>query len=61
MDRIFKPFKRLHGASTFEGTGIGLATCTKVVECHGDSLTAKSALGKGATFIILLPSVSQSL
>jgi PAS domain S-box-containing protein len=55
-DLIFKPFKRLHGkSSSYEGTGIGLAICKKIVERHGGTITAKSAPGKGATFIIDLP------
>ncbi|MGO9371349.1 MAG: ATP-binding protein [Syntrophobacteraceae bacterium] len=57
LDRIFAPFKRLHGrGSQYEGTGIGLAICKKIVERHGGSITAKSTTGHGATFIIALPS-----
>lgn len=56
VDRIFKPFQRLHGRScNYEGTGIGLAICRKIVERHDGSITAKSSLGQGATFIIQLP------
>ncbi len=56
LDRIFKPFQRLHGKdSRFQGTGIGLAICRRIVERHGGTLTARSQPGKGATFIVRLP------
>lgn len=55
-DRIFAPFHRLHGRSSqYEGTGMGLAICKKIVERHGGTITARSMLNQGSTFIISLP------
>jgi PAS domain S-box-containing protein len=56
LDKIFKPFQRLHGLSSpYQGTGMGLAICQKIAESHGGSITAKSQPGKGSTFIVRLP------
>jgi light-regulated signal transduction histidine kinase (bacteriophytochrome) len=54
-DRIFQAFQRLHGRSTYEGTGMGLAICRKIAERHRGSITATSTPGQGATFIVTLP------
>jgi light-regulated signal transduction histidine kinase (bacteriophytochrome) len=55
LNRIFLPFERLHGNNQYEGSGIGLAICRKIVERHSGSITARSEPGKGATFIVTLP------
>lgn len=53
--RIFEPFQRLHAKDKYEGTGIGLAICKKIILKHKGFITAKSTLGTGASFIIYLP------
>jgi signal transduction histidine kinase len=55
LDRMFQPFQRLNGAGQYEGSGIGLAICRKIVERHGGAITARSKLNEGSTFIITLP------
>jgi signal transduction histidine kinase len=56
LDKIFKPFQRLHGRnSPYAGTGMGLAICRRIVERHGGSITANSEPGKGAVFVVSLP------
>jgi PAS domain S-box-containing protein len=55
LDRIFRPLERLVGRSQYEGSGMGLAICKKIVERHGGTITAKSKPGVGSTFIVTLP------
>ena len=54
-DRLFQPFQRLHGRQAFEGTGMGLAICRRVVERNGGIITATSRVGEGSTFTFTLP------
>jgi PAS domain S-box-containing protein len=55
LDKIFAVFQRLHGRSEYEGTGVGLAVCRRIVDRHHGNILAKSQPSKGATFIITLP------
>ena len=55
LDRIFNVFQRLHTRNEYEGTGMGLAIARKIVLYHSGTITAKSAPGQGATFIVTLP------
>ncbi len=56
-ERIFEVFQRLHEYDKYNGTGIGLAICKRIVENHNGVITATSTLGNGATFDIYLPHV----
>jgi PAS domain S-box-containing protein len=55
LDRIFKPFQRLHSRQEYEGSGMGLAICRRIVERHRGEITATSTPGQGSTFIVTLP------
>ena len=54
-DQIFEMFKRLHPQNEYEGTGIGLALCKKIIEEHGGFISAKGTPGVGSTFVISFP------
>lgn len=56
-DQVFEMFKRLHVSSDYEGTGIGLAICKKIVKQMGGSIYINSKEGEGSTFVISLPKV----
>jgi PAS domain S-box-containing protein len=54
-ERIFEVFQRLHATSEYQGTGIGLAICRKIMQAHGGHITAQGKPGEGAVFNIYLP------
>jgi chemotaxis family two-component system sensor kinase Cph1 len=54
-NRIFEPFQRLHSTDAYEGSGIGLAICRKIVDRHGGRISATSTPGQGSVFTIRLP------
>ncbi|WP_425498620.1 PAS domain-containing sensor histidine kinase [Natrinema salinisoli] len=55
QERVFEIFKRLHGREAYEGAGIGLALCQRIIERHGGEIWVESELGEGATFSFALP------
>lgn len=56
---IFVPFRRLHAPHEYEGSGIGLATCSKIIVQHGGRIWVESQIGQGTAFHLTLPAVSE--
>ncbi|MFW6058795.1 MAG: CHASE domain-containing protein [Phycisphaeraceae bacterium] len=54
-ERLFKPFERMHDRAAYEGSGMGLAVCKRIVERHGGTITAYGRPNAGATFVVTLP------
>ncbi|GAA4339318.1 PAS domain-containing sensor histidine kinase [Flaviaesturariibacter amylovorans] len=54
-EHIFETFTRLHSKDHYEGTGLGLALCRKIVQRHGGHISAQGAAGQGAVFVLVLP------
>ena len=55
QDKVFSMFQRLHTQSDYDGTGIGLSFCTRIVETYGGKIWLESTFGKGTTFYFTLP------
>ena len=59
LGRIFEVFKRLHSVESYSGTGIGLASCKKIVNIHRGSISVQSVLGEGSVFKVVVPPLKE--
>jgi light-regulated signal transduction histidine kinase (bacteriophytochrome) len=53
--KLFRPFERLHGAHEYDGVGLGLAICRRIIDRHHGSITAQGEIGKGAVISFIIP------